>query len=231
MKIKNIFPFILMFLSSILHSQIINKEIKEPNYFMTNNVLFEKNTWKPFSGNIRYQTEFKNEEQQVKTKFKNGFVIIEEYTNIKTNKLTMIRKIDYSDNQNIEIYDTIKIKPVFKKSEKYIETIKLQSKMVFNYYYKNEESKKIEKLNGYITYENTKLYFINGIKVKVEYFYDIELKKIKESYEIFHTTIGNIDNGDIKEYKTNFIFDGEYQKWDLNQKLIESGKYLEGKKI
>lgn len=231
MKAKNVFLVLGILFTSILYSQIINKEIKEPNYFRRTNILFYKNSLRPFSGSIMVHSKFGKEKEIEKIKFKNGLVVNGEWINQKSNKLVRTLKIDYIDNQIIEKYDTISMQSIFKKNDKFTDTIKLQNRLVNRYYYENTERTKIEKLNGYIIYEKTKLYFVNGMKIRVEHFYDSELKKIKEQYGIFSTTVGNIEDCDYEEYKTIFIFDGEYKKWDINGNIIESGKYLEGRKI
>lgn len=209
-----------------MNSQIINKEIEEPNYRQSSIVFFYKNTLKPFSGNIKLETKFKSELDSLKVKFKNGFAIVQEFSSKKTKKIVLrIKRDEYKNNEK---YDSINLKTEFANSDIFIDTSQVQKKIVNNYFHSNFDKSKIDKLNGFIKYEKTKLYFSNGMKVKVEYFYDEDFKIIKESYEIFTTVIGNIETGDFDDYKKNFNYDGEYKKWNMEGKLIEKGRYKEG---
>lgn len=221
--ITNIF---VLLICSVTYSQIINKEIQEPNYRESSIVFFYKNTLKPFSGNIKLETKFKSEIDSLKVKFKNGFAIVQEFSNIKSKKIVL--KITRDEYRNNEKYDSINLKTEFTNSDIFIDTSQVQKKIVNNYFHANKDNTKVEKLNGFIKYKKTKLYFSNGMKVKVEYFYDEELKKIKESYEIFTTVIGNIETGDFNDYQSNFNFNGEYKKWNIEGKLIDKGIYKEG---
>lgn len=225
-SIKKTLYFFTLLICSFTHSQIINKEIEEPNYRKSSVVFFYKNTLKPFTGNIKIETKFKSQLDSLKVKFKNGFAIVQEFTNIKSKKIVL--RITQEEYNNNEKYDSINLKTVFANSDVFIDTSRVQKKRVNNYFHVNNDNKKVEKLNGFIKYEKTKLYFSNGMKVKVEYFYDEDLKKIKESYEIFTTVIGNIENGDFEDYKKNFTFNGEYKKWNAEGTLIEKGRYKEG---
>ena len=208
------------------YSQIINNEIKAPNYVTKNIVFFYKNSWKPFSGNIMVESDYKNQKLITKINFKDGFDILEEYTNPKLKKLILTRNLKKNNNIDIEIYDSINLKTKFKKNTIFTDTIKIQQKYVVNYYNQNSERTKAVKLNGTVKAEKAKTYFVNGMKTKVEYFYDSELKNIKESFEIFRTEIGNI------EYEEDqLIYDGGYTKWNFNGEITETGKYKEGMKI
>jgi hypothetical protein len=209
------------------HSQkTINNEIEDANYVKKNIVFFYKNSWKPFTGNIIVETVYKNQKLTTKIKFKNGFDILEEYINPKNKKLVLTRKVNKINTYDIEVYDSINLKTVFKKNTIFTDTTKIQKKFVINYYCENSVRTKIEKLNGFVKSENTKTYFVNGMKTKIEYFYDSELKKIKESFGIFCTEIGNI------EYEEDqLIYDGDYTKWNIKGEITETGKYKEGKKI
>ena len=154
------------------HSQkTINNEIEDANYVKKNIVFFYKNSWEPFTGNIIVETVYKNQKLTTKIKFKNGFDILEEYINPKNKKLVLTRKVNKINTYDIEVYDSINLKTVFKKNTIFTDTTKIQKKFVINYYCENSVRTKIEKLNGFVKSENTKTYFVNGMKTKIEYFF------------------------------------------------------------
>jgi len=238
MKLIYFTSFFLLLLVNIAFSQSIDKEIDEPNLVESNNVLFYKNSWKPFSGNVKINSDFKNHNVDVKAKYINGFCVLEEVSDIVTKKLILVVITSYDNNKTSTTYDSLNLKSSFKNNDKFVDFLKLRSEQVYRYFRQNEDTKKVEKLNGYVKFDSKKLYFSDGMEIKIEYYYDEECHKIKESYHLFKTSIGNVKkdiNAEIYDSNINefdyYTFDGIYKKWNIEGLLIETGQYKEGKKI
>lgn len=210
--------FTLFFLVSInSFSQDVFKEIKPATYITSRMAFFYKNSWNPFTGNIMMNIKYKNQNYSSKIKFKNGMGILTELYNSEKNDLTLQITQKNIKGFDSEIYDSIHLKTSFNKNEIFTDTLLLKKQYVTNYYYRLNN--KNEKLNGFVKSNKKITYFIDGMKSKIEYFYDDELKIIKESYTIFRTEIGNIDNCN----KNDTTLDGPYTIWDFEGKIIESG--------
>ncbi len=204
--------FILLFLTkSICFSQ--NSE--GPNLVITQDGYFYKNSWKPFTGNVLIEKE--NPKTIIKVKIKNGFEVLSElYQNDKL--------VGVFEN-GIEVKINNDKKSEFSKTEKFIDIANLSQIRVLTNYNENKITKEKTKFNGIEKFENTKVYYKNGIRVKIEFFYDENCEKIKESYELFHTKIGNIEFDEISQ-----SYHGNYKIWNIDGTIIESGKYKFGQK-
>jgi hypothetical protein len=238
MRLYYLTSIFLLFFVNITFSQFIDREIEMPNYVESNNVLFYKNSWKPFSGNVKIKSEFKNHKVNVKAKFINGFCVLEEVSDLTTKKNLLVVFTNYDDNRTTSTYDSLNLKSSFKNNDKFVDSLKVRNEQVQRYFSQNEATSKIEKLNGYVKFDTKKLYYNDGMVSKIEYYYDEECLKIKESYHIFKTSIGNVlkdINTEIYDSNINefyyFTFDGIYKKWNIEGMLIETGQYKEGKKI
>lgn len=185
-------------------------------YFVEKRVgHFYKNSWKPFSGTVLLLEE--NPKLTTKIKIENGFEIVSELYD-KNNQLVQVLKNGVETD-----FDSSKTE--FAKDEIITDLTALQQHYVLVSYNKDLNTGHLEKINDVRTFENTKVYYSNGIKVKVEYYFDNSLKKLKESYEIFHTDIGNIEfSNEMSSYH------GHFKILNENGKIIEEGIYELGKK-
>jgi len=187
-----------------------------PNLVLKQVAYFYKDSWKPFSGNIALDEE--NPNLITKIKIKNGIVILSEL--YQDSKLVQVLK----NGKEIELKSIQKSE--FSQTEKFTDTVNLKHKYVFLSYIENPETKDKIKFNGIVKFGSTKLYYENGIRVKMEFFYDENYGKIKSSYEIFHTKLGNIEFDEQSQG-----YDGNYKIWNEKGDVIESGKYDFGKKM
>jgi antitoxin component YwqK of YwqJK toxin-antitoxin module len=209
---KNLLLIFLTITSSLLHSQ----NDREPNLVLKQVTFFYKNSWKPFTGNILLEEE--NPKLTTKIKIKDGSEITSEL--FQNNKLVQVLK------NGKEVLLNNNVKTEFSQTEKFTDTADLKLVNVLMSYKENPKTKEKIKFNGIVKYERAKLYYENGIRVKIELFYDENFEKIKASYELFHTELGNIEfDEETQEY------DGDYKIWNEKGNVTESGKYKFGKKI
>ncbi|WP_196890303.1 hypothetical protein [Aureivirga sp. CE67] len=95
-----------------------------------------------------------------------------------------------------------------------------------NSFHKNFETGEKIKLNGVVKYDFEKVFYLNGVKVKIESYYDEECKILKERHEIFSTQIGSLDLNEI-----SLSYNGKYEYWTKDGELSESGVYKMGNKV
>ncbi len=210
----------LYFLISLsANSQNSSNEYDRPTVVTQNMGYFYKNNWKPFTGSLLS----KDSDLKLITKIKivNGLEVLGEIYN-ENNELVRLIK----NGIDVEMTKISMHKTEFLVNEKYSDTSNLEHKNVIISYKENPETREKIKFNGVVVFENIQHYYKDGTIVKVEVYFDQDLKQIKESYGIFYTELGNIEfPGEIK------VFDGDYKKWDIKGNLIESSKYKFGKKV
>lgn len=215
MKCTAIIICLLSWLSAA--SQELMDEIEFPTIVEQTSVIFKKGSWKPFSGNLLIE----DKELRLKSKAKivNGFETLSE-TYDQNNTLVRLIK----NGHDVEVDRNTKT--AFSENDTFSNEADVKQKTLTMSYSQDSKTKKKIKYNGVVAYETTKLYYKNGVIVRVEYFFDEAFKKIKESYKVFHTEFGNFElPGEAKNY------DGDYKVWNEKGKLIESGKYKAGEKI
>ena len=204
--------FILLFLTKSL---CFSQNSEYPNLVIKQDAYFYKNSLKPFTGNVLLEKE--NPKTIIKVKIKNGFEVLSElYQNDKL--------VGVFEN-GIEVKIKNDKKSEFSKTEKFIDTINLTQIPVLTNYKEDKITKEKTKFTGIEKFENTKVYYKNGVRVKIEFFFDENCEKIKESYELFHTKIGNIEFDEISQE-----YHGNYKIWNIDGSIIESGKYNLGQK-
>ena len=208
-----------------VHSQIVDFEIIAPNRMSAVHAFFYKDSWKPFTGNVLVETDYKNRKLPCRIKYQNGFETLSELFDPKTKEILLQGKSQNIANSE-SVYDSINVKTAFEKHAKFTDVSNLKDVIVSNYFIENKERTVAARVNGFVKSGQTKTYFANGMKVRIDYFYDADLKKIRESYGIFRTEIGNID----PHNQPGLTYDGNYQKWDQNGNIAETGTYKEGKK-
>ncbi len=200
-------------------SQNLNNEYVGPTVVTQNIGYFYKNNWKPFTGSLLS----KDSELKLIAKIKivNGLEALAEIYNENNELVRLIKNGIDADTTKISMHKT-----EFLVNEKFADTINLEHKNVILSYKQNPKTREKTKFNGVIAIENTKYYYKDGIIVKVEVYFEQDVTKIKESYGIFYTELGNIEfPGEDK------IIDGDCKKWDINGNLIENIKYKFGKKV
>lgn len=214
---RNLIITFYLLISGISYSQ--SGENKFPSIVEQKTAYFYKNNLKPFTGNLIIE----DNELNLRTKLKivNGFETTSEIYNQKNE---IVRLIENGIDTEIPKVSTQKSK--FLPKDKFIDTLNIDHKTVIISYVQNNKTKEKIKFNGVVAFSTTKLYYKNGIIFKTENFYDEDLKRIKESHEIFYTELGNIEfAGEDK------IFNGSYKKWNEEGKIIESGVYKLGQKV
>ena len=205
--------FILLFLTKSL---CFSQNSEGPNLVIKQDAYFHKNSLKPFTGNVLLEKD--NPKTSIKVKIKNGFEVLSElYQNDKL--------VGVFEN-GIEVKLNIDKKSEFSKTEKFIDTVNLTQIPVLTNYKEDKITKEKTKFTGIEKFENTKVYYKKGVRVKIEFFFDENCEKIKESYELFHTKIGNIELDEISQG-----YHGNYKIWNIDGNIIEIGKYNLGQKI
>lgn len=213
---KNFFRLLLLISFTTLAQ---NKEINL-NYIVTEQkgVYFYKDSWNPFTGNVTITDEELKRISKIKV-INGEEILLEEYD--YDGKL--VRKT--KNGLDMEV-DGKEQKSEFGNDDKFVGFPNIKHITVLMRYINNSKTRHKEKINGFIKFEYARMYFKDGVNIKTEYFHDEECKNIKESYEIFHTSIGN----PIFEEESQ-SYDGKYKKWDANGKVIAKGKYKMGKLI
>jgi antitoxin component YwqK of YwqJK toxin-antitoxin module len=210
---KKLIILFFLLIYSFSHSQ---DNDAYPNNVEKRVAYFYKESWKPFTGNLLLEEE--TPKLITKIKIKDGFEILAEL--YQNNKLVQILK----NGREAELNEQTKTE--FSQIEKFTDTVNLKHVYVLMSYNENPKTKEKIKFNGIVKFESTKLYYENGVRVKIELFYDENFEKIKASYELFHTELGNIEfDEEIQGY------DGDYKMWNENGSITESGKYKFGKKV
>ncbi len=214
---RNLIITFCLLISAITYSQ--SAENNFPSIVEQKTAYFYKDNFKPFTGNLI----FKDNELNLITKSKvvNGFETTSEVYNQKNELVRLIE-----NGIDTEITKVSTQKSNFLPKDKFTDTINIEHKIVIISYILNNKTKEKIKFNGVVSFNTTKLYYKNGIIFKTENFYDEDLKKIKESYEIFYTELGNIEFAGEEK-----IFNGSYKKWNEEGKVIESGVYKLGLKV
>jgi hypothetical protein len=216
---KYLLIIIFLFFSAVLFSQK-DYNISVPNKVEMTSAYFLNNSWKPFSGNlIKYDSI---EKIVFKSKIVNGLDVRTEVFN-ENNELILI----YDKGIEVEI-NKENSKSEFNKKNKFIEVSNVNVCQVFISYLEDPVSKEITKFNGviYVDDDKSKIFYKNGIKIKIENYFDKDYKLIKESYEIFHSKIGNFL---FDDYKTKYH--GKYKIFDEKGNIDEKGKYKLGIKV
>ena len=209
---RNLLLMLLFLNSCLTYSQ--NSE--GPNLVIKQVAYFHKNTWNPFTGNVVLEKD--NPKTTIKTKIKNGIEILSEL--YQNDKLVGV----YKNGNEIELNSYKKSE--FSKKVKFTDTINLKYSNILTFYYENPITKEKTKFNGIEKFDNTKVYYKNGVRVKIEFFYDENCEKIKASYELFHTELGNIEFDESSQE-----YDGNYKTWNTDGTVMESGKYKLGQKV
>lgn len=200
-------------------SQNLSNVFDGPTVVTQTTGYFYKNNWKPFTGSLLSIDKDFNLTNKIK--IVNGLQVLAEVYN-ENNELVRLLK----NGIDVEITEVSMHKTEFLVNEKFSDTANLEHKNVIISYKQNPETREKTKFNGVVAFENTKYYYKDGIIVKVEVYFEQDLTKIKESYGIFYTELGNIEfPGEVK------VFDGDYKKWNINGNLIENVKYKFGKKV
>ena len=216
MKYKILIAF--LFLGLLSFAQNKNNKIEAPNYVEKKQVRFYKNSWKPFTGNILLRAE--SPKKTTLVKIENGFEVL---TEIYNQKNRLVQKLQ----NGIEVkMDSLNRKSEFSPTTPYTDTINLKHSYVFISYKKDSQTGATEKFSGILKSDNTKIFYEAGMKVKIEHYFDKDCNKIKESFEIFHTELGNLE---FK--KEELSYDGKYKIWDISGKLIDQGTYDFGQKV
>ena len=122
--------------------------------------------------------------------------------------------------------DSLNSKSEFSPTTTNTDTIKLKNSYVLISYKKDSQTGATEKFSGILKSDNAKIFYEAGMKVKIEHYFDKDCNKIKESFEIFHTELGNLE---FK--KEELSYDGKYQIWDAAGKLIYQGTNDVGQKV
>ncbi|WP_298115128.1 hypothetical protein [Flavobacterium sp.] len=214
---RNLIITFYLLISAITYSQ--NAENNFPSIVEQKTAYFHKDNLKPFTGNLIFKDDETN--LIIKSKIINGFETLSEVYNQKNELVRLLE-----NGIDAEIQKTTTHKSKFLPKDKFTDTLNIEHKTVIISYINNNKTKEKIKFNGIVSFNNTKLYYKNGIIFKIVNFYDEDFKRIKESYEIFYTELGNIEFAGEEK-----IFNGNYKKWNEEGKVIESGVYKQGKKV
>ncbi|WP_179006208.1 hypothetical protein [Winogradskyella forsetii] len=200
-----------------LFAQDNSEYIDEPNLVETKNVLFSKNSWEPFNGNSIYYDQ--NSKLTYKNRIKNGIAYYTEVYNENNSLNYVIDNGNYLDSENTLL------KSKFNDNEKFQDSNQYQRVNIIIRFHEDYKTGTKTKANGIFKFDFNKIHFSNGGIIKLEIFYDEECERIKESYEIFNTDLGNVFDEEVGE-----IHHGKYELWSDDGKLAETGKYEMGKK-
>lgn len=212
---KYVFAICLLLIPFIGFPQDFNDANNHPDVVEQKTACFYKDSRKPFSGNLLVDDPAVG--LHTKLRIENGFITISEVYD-QQNKLVQLQK------NNIDVDISSGYQSVFLENDAFLKVDEVDVQTVFLSYKGDAENKRL--FEGILEYDNTRLHYKNGIRIKIEYFYDAEFKHIKERYSLFYTLLGNIQYDEITA-----IYDGDYTIWDQTGKVIENGKYEMGKKI
>ncbi|RZJ68352.1 MAG: hypothetical protein EOO50_02720 [Flavobacterium sp.] len=188
----------------------ISAQEAQATFVQTKVAYFQKESWFPFTGTVKSQ----DEQFLVICEIENGFP---KYTE----NFDLNGKLLYSlfDEEFIQRMDTVNKTPKLRQSSaKDISEIKYAEVMITF----DETGEKRKRSNGFIQWERQKLYFENGVRVRVEAFYDADCKRIRERIALFHTAVGN-PIFDLEE-----SYDGAYTLFDEKGKVLKTGTYKLG---
>ena len=211
---RTIIKIFILLLSFNSFSQENIELIDEPNLVRRKFISFYKDSWIPFNGN------FINHKKKStwKSKVENGIEHYAESYN-ENNELRYIIKNDVF----IEV-DSSFTKSEFKSNDKFIEKDELEIRCFKFHFFKDYKTGSIIKSNGIVKLDFGKHYYSKGVVTKIETYYDKSCSIIKSSYEVFHNEFGNL-------YNIESSYHGKYKLWNRNGEIVESGEYVNGKKM